>query len=173
MFPLFGQPNRAPHHLFCFCSCFWPLTNGVTTRLLCTRTLTVLSIITRSPSHPLSAFLSRLSTLPSRHSPTRPNRPPPTCRLVSPSLRLLLHSTLQRTSPTPPSVLSSCLPARSLPKKGPPLREIAIALVASILGGFETVTMFCTLGVYVIEKRSTGQYRRRPVGLESRTPRNI
>jgi len=37
----------------------------------------------------------------------------------------------------------------TLPKKGLPLRELAVALVASILGGFGTVAMFCTVGIYV------------------------
>jgi len=45
--------------------------------------------------------------------------------------------------------ISSCFPPRSLPKKGLPLREIAVALITSLLGGFGTVAMFCTLGVYV------------------------
>jgi len=41
------------------------------------------------------------------------------------------------------------LPPRGLPKKGLPLLEIAVALVACLLGGFGTVAMCCTLGVYV------------------------
>jgi len=36
-------------------------------------------------------------------------------------------------------------PPRNLPKKGLPLHEIAVALIASLLGGFRTVAMFRTL----------------------------
>jgi hypothetical protein len=62
----------------------------------------------------------------------------------------LLPSTLLRTFLIHRHVtISSCIPPGSLPKKGLPLLEIAVALVASILGGFGTVAMFCTVGVYV------------------------
>ncbi|CAG7847841.1 SubName: Full=Uncharacterized protein {ECO:0000313/EMBL:CCA77868.1} [Serendipita indica DSM 11827] len=37
----------------------------------------------------------------------------------------------------------------TLPKHSVPVTEILVALVASILGGFGTVAMFCTLGVYI------------------------
>jgi hypothetical protein len=87
--------------------------------------------------------------------PVRPNTLPPTYRLVTPSLRLLSCILLYnvRIPISLPSArhvtFSSCFPLRSLPKKGLPLQEIGVALVASLLGGFGTVAMFCTVGVYV------------------------
>ncbi|KAJ7171560.1 hypothetical protein C8R43DRAFT_978665 [Mycena crocata] len=37
----------------------------------------------------------------------------------------------------------------TLPKENIPVRETAVASVASILGGFGVVALFCTVGVYV------------------------
>ncbi|KAI0761156.1 hypothetical protein BD413DRAFT_607237 [Trametes elegans] len=37
----------------------------------------------------------------------------------------------------------------TLPKEKVPVRELAVASTASILGGFGVVAMFCTVGVYV------------------------
>jgi hypothetical protein len=37
----------------------------------------------------------------------------------------------------------------SLPKNAIPLKEVAVASTASILGGFGVVALFCTAGVYV------------------------
>ncbi|KIM32959.1 hypothetical protein M408DRAFT_14531 [Serendipita vermifera MAFF 305830] len=37
----------------------------------------------------------------------------------------------------------------TLPKQSVPVTELLIAIVASILGGFGTVAMFCTVGVYL------------------------
>jgi len=86
----------------------------------------------RSSSTPTSSFTKDLSNI-----------------LFSPPS--LLHSTLHRTFPYPIPTLfrSPChhflmLPPRGLPKKDLPLPEIAIALVACLLGGIGTVTMFCT-----------------------------
>lgn len=36
-----------------------------------------------------------------------------------------------------------------LPKSGVPLKELAVASTASVLGGFGVVALFCTAGVYV------------------------
>ncbi|KAI0638893.1 hypothetical protein C8Q77DRAFT_1213628 [Trametes polyzona] len=37
----------------------------------------------------------------------------------------------------------------TLPKDKIPVREVAVASTASLLGGFGVVAMFCTAGVYV------------------------
>ncbi|TEB26293.1 hypothetical protein FA13DRAFT_1795708 [Coprinellus micaceus] len=37
----------------------------------------------------------------------------------------------------------------TLPKNAIPLKEVAVASTASILGGFGVVALFCTAGVYV------------------------
>ncbi|KAJ6477293.1 hypothetical protein DFH09DRAFT_1216020 [Mycena vulgaris] len=37
----------------------------------------------------------------------------------------------------------------TLPKDTLPIRETAVASVASVLGGFGVVALFCTVGVYV------------------------
>ncbi|KAH9850591.1 hypothetical protein C2E23DRAFT_887212 [Lenzites betulinus] len=37
----------------------------------------------------------------------------------------------------------------TLPKDRLPVREVAVASTASLLGGFGVVAMFCTAGVYV------------------------
>ncbi|KAF8633186.1 hypothetical protein AX15_001484 [Amanita polypyramis BW_CC] len=37
----------------------------------------------------------------------------------------------------------------TLPKDPIPFRETAVALAASVLGGFGIVTLFCSVGVYV------------------------
>ncbi|KAK0506470.1 hypothetical protein EDD18DRAFT_1342779 [Armillaria luteobubalina] len=37
----------------------------------------------------------------------------------------------------------------TLPKDTIPVREVAVASTASILGGFGVVALFCTVGVYV------------------------
>ena len=58
----------------------------------------------------------------------------------------LSHATLFR-SPSHHFLLP--LPLRSTPKKRLTLQEIAVALIASFLGGVGTVAMFCTLGIYV------------------------
>ena len=39
--------------------------------------------------------------------------------------------------------------ASSLPKSTVPVREVAVASVASLLGGFGVVALFCSVGVYV------------------------
>ncbi|GBE78582.1 hypothetical protein BKA93DRAFT_799571 [Sparassis latifolia] len=37
----------------------------------------------------------------------------------------------------------------TLPKDTLPVREVAVASIASLLGGFGVVALFCTVGVYV------------------------
>ncbi|KAF7306258.1 hypothetical protein MIND_00416600 [Mycena indigotica] len=37
----------------------------------------------------------------------------------------------------------------TLPKAALPVREVGVASLASVLGGFGVVALFCTLGVYV------------------------
>ncbi|THH27966.1 hypothetical protein EUX98_g6218 [Antrodiella citrinella] len=37
----------------------------------------------------------------------------------------------------------------TLPKTAVPLREVAVASTASVLGGFGVVALFCSMGVYV------------------------
>ncbi|KAK7468419.1 hypothetical protein VKT23_002933 [Stygiomarasmius scandens] len=37
----------------------------------------------------------------------------------------------------------------TLPKSTIPTKEVPVALLASVLGGFGAVAMFCTVGVYV------------------------
>ncbi|KAG8757480.1 hypothetical protein FRC14_002009 [Serendipita sp. 396] len=37
----------------------------------------------------------------------------------------------------------------TLPKQSVPAVELLVAIVASLLGGFGTVAMFCTVGVYL------------------------
>ncbi|KAJ7293994.1 hypothetical protein C8J57DRAFT_1491341 [Mycena rebaudengoi] len=39
--------------------------------------------------------------------------------------------------------------ASTLPKDAVPVRETAVASIASILGGFGVVALFCSAGVYV------------------------
>jgi hypothetical protein len=42
-----------------------------------------------------------------------------------------------------------CSLSPSLPKQSLPLRELAVASTASLLGGFGIVALFCSVGVYV------------------------
>ena len=108
----------------------------------------------------LHSFLASPPRFTPALQPIRTNTLPPAYRLVTPSLCLpsyiLLYnvrfSILYPLSSARHVTISPCFPPRSLPKKaGPPtqLQEIAVALIASLLGGFGTVAMFCTLGVYV------------------------
>lgn len=142
---LFGWPNTAPlitHHQW-----------RQNTRLTHTSTYTSFPL-SSAPSNSSCKFLDT-PRLPPTLQPARPDKLPPTYRLVTPSLRLLSCILLvyvrpqHALSPAGHVTISSCIPLRSLPKKGLPFQEIALALVASILGGFGTVAMFCTLGVYV------------------------
>ena len=132
-------------------------TNGVRTRLLRTRPRMYSFYHTRAHLLTLHSFLAGSPRVTPALQPIRTNTLPPTYRLVTPSLRLLTCILLYNVRfpiPYPLSsarhvTVSSCFPPRSLPKKGLPLQEIAVALIASLLGGFGTVAMFCTLGVYV------------------------
>jgi len=47
------------------------------------------------------------------------------------------------------SCFNSLLIHDSLPKQSLPLRELAVASTASLLGGFGVVSLFCSVGVYV------------------------
>ncbi|EMD41500.1 hypothetical protein CERSUDRAFT_90065 [Gelatoporia subvermispora B] len=53
-----------------------------------------------------------------------------------------IRSPIYNTSTDPPRICS-------LPKDTLPVRETAVASLASILGGFGVVALFCTVGVYV------------------------
>ena len=144
MVPLFGWPNTKGSST----------SNGVRTRLLHTypRSYPIHLHVFIASSYPFPFYCYRHSTLLSRplarSSQQLSSHLSPGHSFSPPSLLL---STLLRTYLIPARhvTFSSCFLPTSLPKKGLPLKETAVALVASILGGFGTVAMFCTLGVYV------------------------
>jgi len=147
------------------CTCLFPCRNyakptGETTSR---QSLTQISTYSSIPIPPYRLHLVTPHSLagPPRFTPAlqpiRTTTLPPTYRLVTPSLRLLSCILLYNVRFLIPHPLSptrtSPFPHASRPKKGPPLQEIAVALIASLLGGFGTVAMFCTLGVYVYIER--------------------
>lgn len=89
-------------------------------------------------------------SLPFRHtsqsaccpiSPSFCSRRPLRSRSTSPRQSFIYVLVLQYTSNRPS--------ARRLPKDTLPVREAAVASLASLLGGFGVVALFCTAGVYV------------------------
>lgn len=97
--------------------------------------------------------------LTSRRRCTRPSRrsrrsSPPGCSRTSPFSSSARPLRSRSTSPRQPASIRRIYMSRAdaphrLPKATLPVREAAVASLASVLGGFGVVALFCSVGVYV------------------------
>ena len=108
---------------------------------------------------PLCCHRSPFSTGPAQGYsgllPCHPDFPPTLLGLLPPRRHLrprilLLHVCICLSTVSYPTPVMTPAPSpHSLPKEKIPVRELAVASTASLLGGFGVVALFCSVGVYV------------------------
>ena len=87
--------------------------------------------------------------------PCHPDFPPtllgllPPRRHLRPRILFLNVCICLSTLSCPTPVMTPAPSPHSLPKEKIPVRELAVASTASLLGGFGVVALFCSVGVYV------------------------